>query len=288
MQESETTSGVSAALEAGEQIGTLKAKGHVYAVAEKAVPFVMVPEGFEIKTVESHLPAPLLIRSTVRTDDHASFVAYVNRYKDQSSVVFADLAGRKFEAVLDYHQAIVPNGPQTARWGKHRVTLSSDVTPDWKTWAEKSGKPMSQVDFARFIEDHIPNIADPSGALLLEIATTLEAKKDVNFRSSARLHNGEHQFKYEESIQGTAGSQAGQLQIPNAFVLGLAPFQGLDPRRVDARFRYRIAEGGKLSLWFELVRAQDVLEQAFTELVASVGAAIAPTLVLAGAAPTIG
>ncbi len=289
------TNKIESALEAGKNIGELRANGKVHQVETNGLPFLLLAEGVKFEPVEKHLLAPLQVRSAVRLDDPLSFVGYVNRYKNRDSVVFADLVARKFEAVIDYHQAPATEAEVgatgggadvKARWGRHRATLGCDTTEDWKAWIAHSGKPMTQVDFARFIEDHIPNIASPSGTDLLLMATTLEAKKDVQFRQSTRLANGEHQLRFEETITGTAGSQNGQIQIPNEFVLGLEPFQGVGFKRVDARFRYRIAEG-KFSLWFELVRAQDVLEKAFTDVVAQIRAGLGDTLVLAGAAPAI-
>ncbi len=286
---------VQAALDAGQELGELKARGIVHGAGGGATPFLLVPEGYTVTPVEHMLPAPLQARSVIKTADAASFIAYINQYKNRDTVVFADLTGRKFEAVIDYYRAPARGDEPviagvvadvSPRWGRHRVTLACDTTIDWKAWEGSHGKPMKQVDFARFLEDHLPNIAAPSGTDLLLIATTLEAKKDVQFRASTRLSNGEHQLRYEETITGTAGSQNGQIQIPNEFVLGLEPFQGVGLRRLDARFRYRI-EQGNLSLWFELVRAQDVLEKAFTDVVAQIRTGLGDTLVLAGAAPAI-
>lgn len=271
--------GVEAALAAGEQLGELKGSGRIHRAHDGAMPFTLLPQGYVLQTLEDHLPTPLQARAVVRTDDAASFIAYVKRFKNPQTVVFADLVGRKFEAVIDYHE---PNGQP--RWGAHRVTLACAVTPDWDAWTKNSGQQKSQVDFARWVEDHLPNIAKPSGSELLLMATTLEAKKDVQFKSSTRLGDGQHQFRYEETITGSAGSQTGSIQIPNEFVLGLEPFQGVGVKRIDARFRYRINQGD-LKLWFELVRAQDVLEQAFAEVVGQIRLGLDTTLVVAGAAP---
>lgn len=270
--------GTAVALAAGERIGELKALDTVHHAAELAVPFILVPSGYQLQTLEQHLPAPLHARASVRMDDAASFVDYVNRYKRPDTVVFADLAGRKFEAVIDYH------APDQPMWGTHRVTLACNVTLDWDAWTKNSGQQKSQVDFARWIEDHLPNIAEPAGMDLLQMASTLEAKKDVQFKSSIRLSDGQHQVRYEETITGASGSQVGAFNIPNEFVLGLEPFQGVGLKRVDARFRYRINQS-ELKLWFELVRAQDVLEKAFTDVVNQIRAGLGATLVVAGGAP---
>lgn len=271
--------GVQAAIAAGKRIGELEALGRIVQAEDGALPALLMPDGIKLVTIEDHLPAPQRVRAVVRTDDATSFVAYVNRHKNEHTTVFADLVGRRFEAVIDYHE---PNG--SAHWGTHRVVLACSPTPDWDAWAKNSAQAKTQVEFARWIEDHIPNIASPAGNDLLLMATTLEAKKDVQFKASTRLQNGEHQFRYEETITGAAGSQNGTIQIPNEFVLGLEPFKGVGLKRLDARFRYRIAQG-ELKLWYELVRAQDVLEAAFAEVVEQIRTNLGATLVVAGAAP---
>lgn len=272
---------IKAAIQAGEDLATLKARGTVFTVTAGATPYMVVPQGFTVQEVEKHLPAPLRTRATVDLDEPESFIAYVNRFKDEHSVVFSDLEQRAFLAVLDYHRA-----DGAPRWGSHRAALRCPTTDDWDTWMEQDRKPMDQIVFAQFIEDHIPNIAQPSGAELLQLALTLEAKKDVQFRSSTRLEDGQHQFRYEETIEGQAGSQNGLIKIPNAFVLGLEPFQGVGARRVDARFRYRIQQGGVLKLWFELVRPQEVLEAAFRDVITQIRTGLGDTCVLAGTAPS--
>jgi len=275
---------IKSALDAGEQIGKLKVAGTVHTAKDDGFPFIIKPDGGAF-SVEHLLLNPLNKRAVVALADHGSFIAYVNRFKDADSIVFADLGNRGFAAVLDYHKA--NNGaPEGARRGQHRAALSCATTLDWNAWVAQDKKTMSQVDFARFIEDHIPNIASPDGASLLEMCLTLEAKKDVAFRSSVRLQDGQHQLRYEETIEGKTGAQSGTLAIPNAFVLGIEPFAGAGVKRLDARFRYRMNQG-TLVMWFELVRAEDVLKAAFDEIVSQVKTGLGDTPVLAGTAPTI-
>jgi uncharacterized protein YfdQ (DUF2303 family) len=277
-----------AALGAGEEIGRLKAAGKVHRVVENGYPFIVGPNG-EAKGVEQFLPAPVAQRASVVLHDVVSFMTYVNRFKDADSVLFADLNARKIEAILDYHK----QADSAARWGKHRAAFTCATTPEWNTWVASNGKAMSQVDFARFIENNIPNIAEPAGAVLLEMCRTLEVKKDVQFRQSTRLQDGQHQIRYEETIEGRAGggTQGGALQVPNGFVLALVPFVKLSPapadlKRLDARFRFRLQEG-HLTLSYELVRHEDVLRAAFDDVIEEVISFAGNTPVLAGVAPTI-
>jgi uncharacterized protein YfdQ (DUF2303 family) len=270
---------IQAAIDAGRRIGTIEGGFQTAKIADFR-PMMLKPSGVELLDLERYLERPLRSRAVVKLDDAESFVHYVNRFKDGGTIVFADLDGRKFQAVLDYHET---NG---ARWGKHRATFACDTTSDWKTWEESDETAMSQVDFARFIENNIPNIAKPPAAELVEICLTLEAKKNVQFRSSARLRNGQTQLRYEETIEGSAGSANGTVDIPERIVLGIEPFRGVGIKRIDARFNYRI-ERGALSMFYELERPQDVLQAAFDELVAKIRDGLSGVPVLAGAAPDI-
>lgn len=272
-----------AALDAGQEIGRLKALGEVKTVDDRW-PFMLVPTGYELKALEAMLAQPLARRAAVTVSDAASFTGYVTRFKEAGAVVFADLDGRKFVGVLDYHEATALDATGVAHWGKHRVTYGCATTPAWDGWVKSHGQSFTQLEFARLIENGIPDIASPAGADLLEMVLTLEAKKDVSFRSSARLQNGQHQLRYEETINGTAG--AGSLDIPQGFTLMVEPFRGVGRKQLEARFRYRI-ERGVLALSYELVRPEDVLQAAFDEVVAGIRAGLGDVPVLAGAAPTI-
>lgn len=278
---------VETALEAGETIGALKHEGTVhYPAGDAGVPFLLLAPERKPMPVEHLLPAPLQARSTVKLNDAPSFAGYVNRFKNAHTVVFADLEGRKFEAVIDYHKSA--GGVVLPMWLRHRAIYTCPTTPAWDEWTapEWNGKPHNQVEFARFIEEHVPHIAEPTGAALLEMCLTLEAKKDVQFRSSTRLQDGQHQFRYEEVISGTAsGSQPGTLSLPSGFKVAIEPFQGVGLYGIDARLRFRIQQS-TLSMWFELVRPKDVLDAAFTKMLDQLKAALGETLLLSGAAPT--
>ena len=50
--------------------------------------------------------------------------------------------------------------------------------------------------------------------------------------------------------------------LPEQFFIGVKPFLGGDAFCVPARFRYRIQDG-RLMMWFELVRPDKVLEEAY-------------------------
>lgn len=218
-----------------------------------------IRENGEVEIVERLLPGPIARKGEVTFYEALSFSAFVTRFKNASTVIFADSVGRKFTAALDYN----PQGgdSKAAMWDQFRALLPLRHTESWTTWAKVNGVKMTQADFAQFIEDQIPDIAEPAGAKLVEIARTLEAKTDVQFESHIRADNGAHRFAYLENVQGTA---SGNVEIPQEFKLVLQPFDGSKQYPVTARFRYRIT-AKQLTMWFDLVRLQDVLEEAFND-----------------------
>lgn len=269
------------ALAAGEDIARARVNGQTFTVVPGGRPYRITDEG-AVESMEGFLPTPVSRRADAEFYDAASFIAYVNRFKDKGSIIFADRFGqnKKFTAVLDYHE----DGKGSPRWGRHRAGLALRPTLSWQTWVPANKTPMNQTQFSQFLEDNIPDIAEPAGALIVEIARTLEAKKNVVFESNIeRQTDGSFKFLYHEDVQGSAGR--GNLKIPDKFTLLLQPFEGGEKFPVEARFRYRIGEGGKLSMWFDLVRVQDVLDKAFAAELEDIVAGVGDTPILFGPAP---
>lgn len=250
--------------EAINQLVTLaQAIGHPVDHPTLAAPVALVPNDVRLQDLEKLMPAPTRTRHDLTVLDADTFIAYVNRFSNPATAVFCNgPAGRTFTAVIDY------DTPDTPSWGDHKASYCCPISIEWGRWTERDRKRLSQAEFAEFIEDNVKDIvqpadkpAAPSAADMLEISRTLEAKKNISFRQGTRLDNGQVQLTYNEQIDGRAG-ETGQLTIPEEFYIGVQPFLGGDGFAVTARFRYRITEG-RLVMWYELVRADKVLEEAY-------------------------
>lgn len=268
-------------LDAGKAIARAELS-HAPALGEGA-PYIVLANG-AVKSVERFLDAPRRVRATVTARTAQGLIDYVKTHKTSATTVFAWSADNSFMAVIDYHEpaiepiATIPvtegstlTAPSTfpaqafgiqASWCSHKVQLALALTPDWQRWVAANKKPMGQEEFAAFIEDNTHNIAKPDGGELFEMSRQLHATKSVQFASSVRLDNGQHELRYEETISGSAGKK-GQFKVPTEFTLGIAPFEGSALYQVTARFRYRIAQGGALALWFDMLQVEQVLESAF-------------------------
>jgi uncharacterized protein YfdQ (DUF2303 family) len=231
-----------------------------------STPFVVVPNGYQVTDLSGLvgrlLEAPRRIKQAVTCFDVPSFITYVSRFLGAGTTLFSDIRQLRCLAILDYHGPSVPGVPEP-HWCEHRATLQLRHTPEWLTWFNASGMAKTQTDFATFIEDNLPDIAEPAGATVLEIVRQLEVRKSVSFSGAVRLDNGQHQLSYQEDVQGS--SAKGSLTIPETFTLGLEPFDGSAKYRITARLRYRMAEG-KIALWIDLLRPQDVLDSAWEDV----------------------
>lgn len=229
---------------------------------------IIVPNGANLQTIDlrDHTDTPRRKKGTVKTADTRSFVAYIKKHELPQTEVWADLPGTRIIAVINAHMGTTGDGVEDyAGWADHRASLAVRKTDAWNAWTALDRKFMTQQDFAEHIEDRAIDIAKPTGADMLELAQSFQAKQGVEFESSKRLSSGEAQLVYKETIAAKAG-QRGQLDIPSVIELGLTPFEGAPPYKVIARFRYRITNG-QLLLAYALERPEDVLREAFLDVV---------------------
>ncbi|MBD9406236.1 YfdQ family protein [Acidovorax sp. ACV02] len=240
--------------EARDELAACNQGGYQFA----GTPGFILPEGYEFKELSHLLPAPTRKKGTTTLNDAESFIAVVNDQKAESRTrLFSTIDPPTFTAVFNHIGA-------EAGWGDHRARYNAPLSPEWKAWNGMNGVHKSQVELAQFIENNLVDVVNPDGATLLEICRTLEAKKKVNFASAIRLSDGSHQFTYEEDVQGTA--QKGQLKVPEEFIIGIPVFENGAKWQLNVRLRYRIQDGGRLTMWIELIRPHKTIEAAVAEL----------------------
>lgn len=241
-------------VKAASELGAaLSAPQHI-----ESTPYVVVPDGFKVENLEAMLAVPPRKKGSIAYRDAASFCRAVAEQKTDSTKIYGNQVTTSFQAVFNDHGAALPG------WRDHTATYTCPLSVEWKTWLGVNKRQMSQEAFAQFIEDNAPDCVTPDSATMIEISRTLEAKKKVNFASGIRLDNGQNVLTYEEEISGTAGK--GKLTIPEVFTIGIAVLEGGPKYAVNARLRYRIADKGVLTMWFDLDRPHKVLEDAVKEV----------------------
>ena len=224
--------------------------------------FATVPTGYTHKDitdlVEKAQPYANRKRGTVVLKDLTSLLLYcVDQASSAAAYIYADPDARKITAVFNDQRDTV------AGWRDHRAEYKADYTPEFTKWLACNGPKhtFTQGEFAEFIEDNFADITEPGAQLLLDVATSLQAKTDINFSSAKRLQNGQVQLQYTESINATAGAN-GALEIPKEFALGLRIFKNGGGYKLRARLKYRL-NAGSVKFWYELDRPERAVEDAF-------------------------
>lgn len=236
--------------------------------------FVVVPDGYKVEDIEKFLASPARARGTITAETPEAFVEYYNRFcAEAASLIFACTEHFKVTGIIDWHEPKKDPG-----FAEHRVVYEAPRSDEWKVWTEMDGQPMSQHDFSVFLENNVKDIQEPAGANVLEVAQQLEVKKSVQFSSALRLSDGQREFTFNETVDGT--TKRGQMKIPEEFTLGIPVFISGELKAVTARLRYRIADG-MLKLWYELAQADAVARDAFGEVVEKIRADVETPVLMA-------
>ncbi len=214
--------------------------------------YAVVPEGYTLKQLpEADLPPRAA--ATVKLRDTASFIRYVNDQKLEESRIYASLEPASFLAVLDDFGGAV----QAPAWRGFRAEFKVPPSREWLLWNKANRQHFSQLAFAEFLQDNLPDVRQPAGAALLEMALNFETAQAGHFVAAQRLQDGSHNLQWRAE-----NNYSGSVKLPEFITLGIPVFENEEPSELQARLRYRLKEG-VLSIWFELVRPHKALEAAF-------------------------
>lgn len=244
-----------------------------------------VPEGFRLQddsALQKLQLTPTRKKGDVQLKTLDSFLQYVNQHRQGQSQIYVKVNAKSADAplvvtaVLNDHthgDLAMPAG-----WCDFRAVLTPDSSPEWKTWVGNSGQKMTQMEFATFIEDNIHCFAGkdtaggegfPSGGEMLQMALAFEASSEKRVRSAVRLQSGGVNIEHVDTDDAATVTR---MQAFDRFRLGLAPFWRGDSYPLEAKLRYRNSSSG-LSLWYDLVRPDRVVDYAVEEILAKIEAA---------------
>jgi uncharacterized protein YfdQ (DUF2303 family) len=246
---------------------------------------------------------PARRKGTARFDDLQSLIDWSNRFKGETSALFAkpDMANPTLTSIADYHaQGPVDQsdatGDPTARHCHHRAIYNFPLSEEWKAWMGVSGKGMEKDDLGEFIEANAKDIMDPTPAVLEGIETDKNANwenrliktalqiegrygqlkqllamskkfqifESSDLRVSANRDTGESEIQFLNEHKGADGKP---LNIPNLIIIAIPVFMGGAPYRMPVRFRYR-KHGDKVRFILSIYNPEKSFEAAFKEAVA--------------------
>lgn len=242
-------------------IAAIQAAGQPSTVTEHDS-YALVPVGYTLQSLERFHQAPARKRGLAKHATLTSFTAYVKEHATEDTRIFLDRLTGAATAYLDFHR-------EHPSWMEHVATWIPQPSPSLAAWQGINGKALGQSQFADFAEDHLPDFISPPGGEMMDIITTLTATGQLNFRQAIRLDNSTVRLAYEETVEARAG-QKGELLVPQAILLGIELFPGLESAsHVPARLRYRL-NSGQLTFTVKL----DDLDRLKTEAAGRIAAQI--------------
>jgi uncharacterized protein YfdQ (DUF2303 family) len=224
------------------------------------------------------LDRPTRRRGNVTLSDVESFTAYLGRLGTADTMVYASIEDERITAVLNDHPALdEPGGADAVAAGRRDdiAQLVLRTSEDWQTITTKSAKMWPQRQFAELIEDLAHTVVTPDSATMLEIASTLNVRQNIDFGSRVRTQSGDVEFRFEQTSDARAGRDT-RVEIPTVIAFEAPVWVGSPPVRIEARLRFHASEGGCV-MGYRLMRLGEVVESAFRDLIVEInGAEVAP------------
>jgi uncharacterized protein YfdQ (DUF2303 family) len=217
--------------------------------------------------IEEWRDRPIRIIGTANVQTLAAFIDLVNRHKNEATAIFGDMDWRspKFTAVIDYHA-----DGRTPAHGSHRVVYNFPLSDAFKAWRDMNAKPMTQTDFAAFIEDRIADLASPSEeernayeplvitkfatpAEVMQLSRGLQVNVNMVVKNARTLQTGEGEVQFTEEHQNASGEK---LTVPGLFMLSIPIYLGGEKTNIPVRLRYRV-NGGKITWFYQLWQVEE-------------------------------
>lgn len=259
------TDNIKTILDAGAAIADIK-------FMPGAMPFAVVPSGYEIKEIERILDDPARKRAAVTLLDAASYILYTKEH-GSSPATCRHYANVDYEAshctivgIINDHGA----GEQEPHWRDHTATFAPKLSIEWQRWTKNDGasKAMPQAKFAAFIEDNIGDInGTPNGTDMLGMALNFEQTSEKRFKRRIDLGTGGVQLEYVDKADDATSAK---IKMFERFNIAIPVFQGSNVAyQVECRLKFR-QNADALNFWYELIRPDRVFRQAVTDEIGAI------------------
>lgn len=210
---------------------------------------------------------PELVTQHVKLTDAGSLSHYMNRFKNDESILFASIAHNSITGVIDYHGRSGSDGKVDPKLGRHQATLNLPFSKEWTTWMGQDQKLLAHVEFANFLEENALDVASPMGADLLEICRDLQVRQDMHFSSAVRMGDTVS-VSYQKDEDATTKSN---MSLPIDFTLAIPVYFNEPPVAVRCMMRRSIKDG-ELRLGYKMIRAENIRQDDFQRIVGEIEA----------------
>lgn len=223
---------------------------------------------------DPHEATPGRVVASLRLSDADSLVQYCNRFGSDRGVFFATHHTHTIAAELDFYGESVSRSvegqptpdrhPPVPAFREHHAILTLELSEEWQIWNGVDGRMMDQLEFARFLEENSIDVAEPSGADLIEICRDFHAVRAQNFRSIVRTQSGVEKIEYSDE-----NKPAGSVEIPASFTLKIPVYFGEPAIEITAALRWKNT-GDSLALGIKLIRKENHRQAEFKRIAQAV------------------
>lgn len=221
---------------------------------------------------------PKIVTAAPQAQNVSSLIEYLSRFKNEHSMVFADIMTDRLVGVIDHHEQPISHdetGLQTnARLGAHVVSLHLPKSEEWKIWTGANEKLMSHTDFASFLEENSFDVVSPAGADLLELCRDLQVKQDMSFSSSIRMGDAVS-ISYQKDEDATTKQN---MTLPVSFDISIPVYFAEAAVQLTCMMRRKISDG-RLHLGYKIIRLEATRQREFARVVGEVEAATTLTTI---------
>ena len=267
---------------------------------------VTIPTGRTIENLTqqrleaAQLFKPLRRKGTARLKDLDSLIAWANRFKGDSSVLFSDpdQSNPTLQCIANYHGAGPSNsdgssGDSTAEHCDHRAVYDFPLSKEWRKWMGASGSPMDKDEMGEFLEANAKDIQDPTPNILglrhddanienwekrlintarqiegrygqlsqlLALSRHFQVYESTNLEVSSNRDTGEQSIQFTNEHKDKDGAP---IKIPNLIIITIPVFEGGAAYRMPVRFRYR-KKGSSLAFILTAYNPQAAFDDALS------------------------
>lgn len=233
----------------------------------------VVPATDVMDVLDARAKAPRDRRGIHTLLELKSLISYVNRYKTDRTIAWADPSTFRIVVVLDDHPS---NGAEldpvtgadvgpalAAAWRNHRAVYECPRSPEWKVWTQNDGRAMAQEAFADFIEQRLEDIKAhgdfPKPTELLTMARNLIVRTKGAFERQIDPTTG------NGVLLNKTENDTGSTVIPRAFAISVPVFEGGIPYLVEIKIRMQVTDG-RASFMYIMHRRPEIERDAFNEV----------------------
>lgn len=209
---------------------------------------------------------PQFVKQTVRLTDALSMEAYLNRFRNPSTLMFASIKDSAIVGIVDYHGEATDQHPIVKPdFGTHIAVMALAFSQEWLMWTGSNTKMMEHVEFASFLEENCLDVVEPVGAELLELCRDLQVRQDVHFASSVRLGD-KVSVEFSKDENATTKSN---MELPIEFTISIPVYFNEPPVAVRCLMRRKI-DHGELRLGYKMVRLENIRQADFQRIVGAI------------------